>query len=88
MATYITHIRLSPPNANDHEHITHVRWEQPGKTGDLTRQEMVEFIKRGNRVWVHGSPDAEVGVVDGNPPYLRTHADGYWNNNLLSLPRF
>jgi hypothetical protein len=31
---------------------------------------------------------AEVGVVrptDGRAPFLRTHADGYWNDNLLSL---
>ena len=31
---------------------------------------------------------AEVGVVrptDGRKPYLRTYADGYWNDNLLSL---
>ncbi|QGH68681.1 DUF3892 domain-containing protein [Pseudactinotalea sp. HY158] len=88
MATYITHIRMSPPNATDHEHIAQVRWEQPGDTGTLTRQDMVNFIRKGNTVWVRGNPDAQVGVVDATPPYLRTYADGQWNNNLLSLPRF
>lgn len=32
---------------------------------------------------------SEVGVVypgDGRSPFLRTLADGYWNDNLLSLP--
>ena len=29
-----------------------------------------------------------VGVVDANPPYIRTHADGVWTDNLLALPRF
>ena len=32
---------------------------------------------------------SEVGVVDpgnGRRKYLRTHADGKWNNNLLALP--
>jgi len=32
---------------------------------------------------------SEVGVVhpnDGRSPFLQTHADGDWNNNLLSLP--
>lgn len=86
--TYITHVRMSPENANDHDHITHVKWEQHGKTGVSTRQEMVDFIRQRNRVFVHGRPDAEVGVVDANPPHLRTHADGMWSNNLLSLPRF
>ena len=88
MATYITHIRLSPPTSNDHQHITHVRWEQAPKTGESTRQAMVDFIEKGNAVFVHGNPDARVGVVKGNPPYLRTYADSQWTNNLLSLPRF
>jgi hypothetical protein len=31
----------------------------------------------------------DVGVVRPpvGPPYLRTHADGVWTNNLLALPR-
>jgi hypothetical protein len=27
-----------------------------------------------------------IGVVDATPPYLRTHADGVWNDNLLAQP--
>lgn len=49
---------------------------------------MIDFIDKSNAVYVHGSPDAQVGVVRASPPYLRTHADGNWTNNLLSLPRF
>ena len=30
----------------------------------------------------------KVGVVDATPPYLRTHADGVWTDNLLALPRY
>ncbi|WP_375166828.1 DUF3892 domain-containing protein [Bradyrhizobium sp. CCGB20] len=34
-----------------------------------------------------GGKRAEVGVVDGsNGKYVRTHADGYYNDNLLALP--
>jgi hypothetical protein len=88
MATYITHIRLSPPTSNDHQHITDVRWEQSADSGHCTRQAMVHFIDNGNAVYVRGNPDAQVGVVKGNPPYLRTYADSQWTNNLLSLPRF
>jgi hypothetical protein len=30
---------------------------------------------------------AEIGVVDGqNGKYVRTYADGYYNDNLLALP--
>jgi hypothetical protein len=39
-------------------------------------------------VYVHGIRDVQVLVVNANPPYLRTHADGQWSNNLLALPRF
>lgn len=88
MTTYITHIRMSPPSANDHEHITHVQWRQQLNTGTTTRAAMVDFIDEGNSVYVGGTPDAAVGVVRADPPYLRTHADGQWNNNLLSLPHF
>lgn len=88
MATYITHVRMSPPSSNDHQHIAEVRWSQPGQTGECTRAAMVDFVNKGNAVFVHGSPDAQVGVVNASPPYLRTHADGNWTNNLLSLPRF
>jgi len=35
---------------------------------------------------VNGSR-GNIGVVDGaNGKYLRTYADGKWNDNLLSLP--
>ena len=88
MYTYITAVRMSPSTANDHEHISEVRWEEPGKSNSCDKQSMVEFIDKGNSVYVHGSPDAQVGVVKWTPPYLRTHADWNCTNNLLSLPRF
>jgi hypothetical protein len=88
VTTYITYIRMSPPNSTDHQHISEVRWSQPGQTGECSRAAMVEFINKGNPVFVQGTPDVQVGVVDSNPPYLRTYADGNWSNNLLSLPRF
>lgn len=70
-----------------HEHITHVGVN--GRT--LTKDEVIRLIdsktftfyvqdtKTGKR--------ANVGVVrpDSGQPYLRTYADGYWNDNLLSL---
>lgn len=51
---------------------------------------MVEWIEqKGGDARVQGNPrDAQVGVVDATPKYLRTHADGQWTNNLLSLPRY
>ena len=88
MTTYITHIRMSPPNSNEHQHISEVQWSQPGATGECSRSGMVEFINKENVVFVHGAQDVQVGVVNATLPYLRTYADGVWTNNLLSLPLF
>lgn len=75
-----------------HEHIAAVRWVEPatGKTGENTRAEMVDWINKGGEAFVE-APDgtrAWVGVVQANPPYLRTYADGIFNDNLLSLPPY
>lgn len=88
MTTYITHIRMSPVNATGHEHISELKWSQPRESGSCSRAVMVNFINEGNAVFVRGTPDAQVGVVNATPPYLRTFADEVWTNNLLSLPRF
>jgi uncharacterized protein DUF3892 len=76
-----------------HEHIASVRWTNPDTetSGESTRQAMVEWIRDENGVArVHGSDGSvsSVGVVDANPPYIRTYADGNWNDNLLALPRY
>lgn len=86
MATYITGVRMSPPTAGDHQHISDVRWEQSASSGICSRQAMIEFVEKGNSVWVRGNPNAQVAVIDGPPKYLRTQADGSWSNNLLNLP--
>ncbi len=90
---YVTAIRMSPPDSQQHEHITHVQWHDTGngQSNYMSKQDAVDWLNRSssNRLWVQGNPkDAEVFVVDATPPYLRTAADGYYTNNLLSLPRF
>ncbi|MEU4159551.1 DUF3892 domain-containing protein [Actinoplanes sp. NPDC026670] len=93
MAIRITAIRLS--GGDDHEHIVRLWWVNPSSASEEknnSRAEIVAWIEttngkayvedaRGNRV--------DVGVVKPKygEKYLRTHADGIWTNNLLSLPR-
>jgi hypothetical protein len=89
---YITHVRLSS-GGSAHEHITSVQWRNSndGKSGSSTKAEMVTWIrdKSGDaRVRDARGNDVSVGVVDANPPYIRTYADGIWTDNLLALPRF
>jgi hypothetical protein len=69
---------------NPHEGITHLG----GSGWRWTRQEVIDSINAGTNTFytLEGGKRAEVGVVKGpNGPYLRTHADGQWNDNLLAL---
>ncbi len=86
----ITAIRMSH-QGHLHEHITDVRWQNTAdnQTGTCSRAQMVEWLRAGNHAYVtDGRRTVEVGVVDANPPFLRTHADGVWTDNLLALPRY
>jgi hypothetical protein len=72
------------PRQNPHEGITHLGGDQ----WRWTRQQVVDSIKAGTNnfyTMVYGSR-ANIGVVEGpNGPYVRTHANGNWNDNLLAL---
>ncbi len=82
----ITHKR-KPDSQNIHEHITHVAYD-----GYIyPREVVIKLIAAGTDSFyvLTGSNRSEVGVVyptDGRYPFLRTHADGYYNDNLLALP--
>ena len=81
---------INKPDRNSrHEHITHI-----GNTADkwrITRELAIKKIDSKEEAFYtidsQTGKRAYVGVVrsDGNkPPYLRTHADGKWNDNLLA----
>jgi hypothetical protein len=83
---------IHPAGGSQHRHIASVRWKNTddGGDGQSTRAEMVRWIRDGGSAYVCGDAGhlAKVGVVDGTPPYIRTHVDGYWNDNLLALARY
>jgi hypothetical protein len=73
------------PRHDPHEGITHLGgagWRWP-------RQQVIDSIEaKANTFYtlVNGAR-ADIGVVAGpNGKYLRTYADGKWNDNLLALP--
>lgn len=72
------------PRNDPHEGITHLG----GAGWKWTRSEVIRSIEgRTNSFFtlVNGKR-ADVGVVNGpNGKYVRTHADGYYNDNLLAL---
>ena len=83
----ITCITKSTPNGS-HEHITHVG--SPQFSRNWTVDEVIQSITANTNTFhvTSGGKRANVGVVrpDGRRPYIRTYADGIWNDNLLSLP--
>jgi hypothetical protein len=73
------------PRNNTHEGITHLG----GDEWKWTRQQVIDSIRAKTDTFytlVNGNR-ANVGIVKGqNGDYLRTYADGKWNDNLLALP--
>ena len=81
---------VSKPNRmSPHEHITHIGNRNQG--WKFTREEAISRIEREiNSFFTLDASTGKkmyVGVVrqQGKEPYLRTHADGKWNDNLLAL---
>jgi len=78
-----------PSTQSPHEHITHLG--NPATGWRWTREQVIASIEaRSNTFYVidpQTGKRSEVGIVrpTGKAPYLRTYADGEWNNNLLSL---
>jgi len=86
----ITCITKSHPQSA-HEHITHVG--NPSANWKWTREQVITSIDAGTNTFFVLDPytrkRSDVGVVRpaGRSNYIQTHADGDWNNNLLSLPQ-
>jgi hypothetical protein len=71
------------PRDNPHEGITHLG----GATWKWTRQVIDSINSASNTFYtLVGGKRADIAVVNGpNGQYVRTHADGLWNDNLLAL---
>ncbi len=80
----VTCINKQPRN-DTHEGITHLG----GSGWKWTRQQVINSIEDKTNTFytMVGGKRANVGVVGGaNGKYVRTYADGVWNDNLLALP--
>ncbi len=76
-------------------YITHVRKDEKDnivavKTYDLTLTtlEVVERINKKIDLFCVKDGTKEISVGVYKEKWIRTYADGYWNNNLDNLPRF
>ena len=74
-----------------HQHIAEVRWTNPADatTAEHARDHGRLDQEQGGQAYVtDGTSTIAVGVVETNPPYIRTYADGVWTDTLLALPTF
>lgn len=85
---FIIRIHMSP-GGSGHEHIASVVWQNPanGDTEEHPVADIVNWINKGGEARVTDGRNT-VAVRVWNHKYLRTHADGKWSDNLLSLPRY
>ena len=78
-----------PHPQSPHEHITHVG--NPRAGWKWPREQVIRSIDEKTNVFfvrdARTGKRANIGVMRaaGHAPYLRTYADGVWNDNLLSL---
>lgn len=81
---------ITKPNVHSpHEHITHVG--NPSVPWKLTTTQVIHKIE--NKIDTFYVKDSKTGKVAyvgvirilGKMPFIRTYADGDWNDNLLSL---
>jgi len=90
----ITAIRLTAAGKG-HEHIASLQWRnsQTGAAGQSSREIIVNWLEESkanqavvanNGSWVY----VAVRRPEGRVPYVQTHADGEWRDNLLALPQF
>lgn len=81
---------ITKPQYGVHEHINHVGNSQRGWKWPV--EDVVKSIEAKTHTFYvldsRTGKRADVGVVrsQNHPPYIRTYADGIWNDNLLSLP--
>lgn len=80
----VTCINKQPRN-NPYDGITHLG----GAGWKWTREQVISSIEAGTNSFFTSTNGrrAYIAVVDGpHGKYVRTHANGTWNDNLLSLP--
>ena len=83
-----------PNRMSSHEHITHIGniTNDPANRWRLAREEAIRRIDAKEEAFY--TVDRATGskmYIDvvretGRNPFLRTHADGKWNDNLLAQP--
>lgn len=87
MAEFEVNCITKPNPLSAHEHITHIgnagRWRMPR---EIAIQRIEASTEAYYTIDATTGRHVYIGVVrpTGRAPYLQTHADGKWNDNLLA----
>lgn len=92
MSIEITNVRYGSTRRTEDE-IVRYKWRsnETSESGENDKPSLVAWVEENGKAYVSGGNGrSQVGVVkpSNGQPFLRTYADGQWNNNLLSLPTF
>ncbi len=88
MSEFEVNCITKPNRESRHEHITHIG--NAGAGWRITREEAIRRIENNKESFYtldrQSGRKVYIGVVReaGRMPFLRTHADGKWNDNLLA----
>jgi hypothetical protein len=85
MAEYLVTCATKPNRFSAHDNIT--RLGGPSWSG--THTQVIGWINAGNTLFTLAEGRRAIVAPWPNTrtgPYVRTHADGEWNDNLLALP--
>lgn len=93
MSEYLVTCINKPNRESRHEHITHIGniTNLPADRWRMSREEAIRRIESKQDAFYTvertSGRKMYIGVVKetGKAPYLRTHADEKWNDNLLAL---
>jgi|GEM_PF-1361078 len=85
-------LRVHFEGGSEHHHISKVEYEDQETLEkiDISTVEMIKFIKESScKVFVQVDEEkVEVHVINAEPKYLRTKANGIETDNLLNLETF
>jgi hypothetical protein len=87
MANYLVTCINKPHHLSPHEHITHIG-NSAGNWRITTASAINRITNGADSFYTLNAQGRRVEIavarVQGRQPFLRTHADGQWNDNLLA----
>lgn len=75
---------------DEHEHIAEVEWKnlEFGNTGESSVDALMRWLDEAENVAVVGRAKVDVVRSPTGSSWLQAVRDGFWSDDLLSLPRY